>query len=358
LHQISQGLHRPIPRHSIPNSNPPPPNPFTTRANSFDEESVSTDNEEHVNDRGGPLSINGMEPISSISSLSMSHMIVPDGSPQSLALRQPRIFKNDDFDKAVERVWDDMGNKALPAHEPQMMVKQLEKAADEPVRRTYMEGQPCSNPQVLDDAVVLKVGITFMAGADKPQVNRLEQFDMSGKQPDQQNNIWRVHTAASLLSVFEVDKGLAVVQLDQTAVIAEQARLRREKRASMHFGNSMAGFNPGALTASRPFGGWNSASRCVTIDSTEVKIVNDLREKTEEWDIESTLIEVDGTALMSLMVHYRQLIFKGGPEMTFDETRNLLDTMIEDARRLCVRSPILFRMSTRYVICSYHHCKC
>ena len=33
--------------------------------------------------------------------------------------------------------------------------------------------------------------------------------------------------------------------------------------------------------------------------------------------------------------------------MNFDETRNLLDMMIEDARRLCVRSPVLFRMSTR-----------
>jgi hypothetical protein len=33
--------------------------------------------------------------------------------------------------------------------------------------------------------------------------------------------------------------------------------------------------------------------------------------------------------------------------MTFEETRVLLDTMIEDARRLCVRSPVLFRMSTR-----------
>ena len=33
--------------------------------------------------------------------------------------------------------------------------------------------------------------------------------------------------------------------------------------------------------------------------------------------------------------------------MTFEETKVLLETMIEDARRLCVRNPILFRMSTR-----------
>jgi len=46
-------------------------------------------------------------------------------------------------------------------------------------------------------------------------------------------------------------------------------------------------------------------------------------------------------------MNYRTLIARGGPEMTFDETNTLLETMIEDARRLCVRSPILFRMSTR-----------
>ena len=33
--------------------------------------------------------------------------------------------------------------------------------------------------------------------------------------------------------------------------------------------------------------------------------------------------------------------------MTFEETSELLETMIEDARRLCIRSPILFRMTTR-----------
>jgi hypothetical protein len=258
-------------------------------------------------------------------------------SLQNLALRQPRTFRDEDFDKAVERVWDEMGNKALPPHEPQLMVKQLEKRADAPIRRTYMEGQPCQDG-VLDGAVVIKIGLTFMPGADKPQVNRLEQFDMTGKEPDQQDAVWRVNTAASLLSIFEVDKGLSVVQRDQTADIAERARARRDRRESY--------FSPSTALANRYL---NPLPRCVTIDSAEVRVVNDFR-ISDEWDMCGTLIEVDGTSLMSLMVHYRQLIFKGGPDMTFEETRNLLDTMIEDARRLCVRSPILFRMSTRYVL--------
>lgn len=50
------------------------------------------------------------------------------------------------------------------------------------------------------------------------------------------------------------------------------------------------------------------------------------------------------------MINYRHLISRGGPDMTFEETKELLEIMIEDARRLCTRSPILFRMSTRSTI--------
>lgn len=52
------------------------------------------------------------------------------------------------------------------------------------------------------------------------------------------------------------------------------------------------------------------------------------------------MVEVDWSSLWDLMVIYRNLIAGGGPEMTFEETRTLLETMIEDARRLCIRSPI------------------
>ena len=33
--------------------------------------------------------------------------------------------------------------------------------------------------------------------------------------------------------------------------------------------------------------------------------------------------------------------------MSFEETKTLIETLVENTRRLCVRSPILFRMSTR-----------
>src|ERR1700712_3862351 len=54
-----------------------------------------------------PMSINGLESVDAL---------VPDSDPSmalsSLAIRDsPHTFKDDDFDKAVEKVWDEMGNK-------------------------------------------------------------------------------------------------------------------------------------------------------------------------------------------------------------------------------------------------------
>jgi hypothetical protein len=54
-----------------------------------------------------PMSINGLESVDAL---------VPDSDPSmalsSLALRDSQhTFKDEDFDKAVEKVWDEMGNK-------------------------------------------------------------------------------------------------------------------------------------------------------------------------------------------------------------------------------------------------------
>lgn len=218
------------------------------------------------------------------------------------------------------------------------MIRQFEKSRDAPVRCTFIDGQLC-NDGFIESAAVIRVGIAFLPGADKPAVNRLEQFDMTGKEPDQQDAVWRVNTAAELLSVFDVDKNLSVVQTDQTAKIAERARQRRAASRQDSFIS-----RDNSLTKDREYR-FKNHHDAVTIDSAEVKITNELR--NENWDVSSTLIEVDGSSLISLIVHYRKLVLRAGPDPPFEVTRELLETMIEDARRLCVRSPILFRMSTR-----------
>ncbi len=110
------------------------------------------------------------------------------------------------------------------------MLKRFEKRADERERRTYVEG--VMMPEVDENAAVPRIGITFLPGADKPQVTRLEQIGMAGQEPDQMEAIWRVQTAASLLMQFTVSSDLSIVQTyqgDQTRLLVDRVRKRLSK---------------------------------------------------------------------------------------------------------------------------------
>jgi hypothetical protein len=248
--------------------------------------------------------------------------------------------------EARNRVWEDIANKMLPPEESELMVKFLKRGPDETSKRTYLEGIP--QPQVDEHAPIPWVGLTFLPGADKPQVARQEQTNMAGGEPDQKDAMWRANTAASLLMSFEVDKNLAVVErynandvqpfLDRNRKLPSPLQ-RRESRSQANRTSN----NNTQLVKKVP------GREPLTIDSDYVKIVHNLHE--HQWDLQSTLIEVDGSSLLNLIVNFRHIISRGGPDMSFEETKTLLDRMIEDARRLCVRSPVLFRMSTRnYII--------
>lgn len=249
--------------------------------------------------------------------------------------------------EARNRVWEDIANKMLPPEESELMVKFLKRGPDETSKRTYLEGVP--QPKVNEHAPVPWVGLTFLPGADKPQVMRLEQTNMAGGEPDQKDAMWRANTAASLLMSFEVGTDLAVLErYNANDVQAFLARNRKppppiQRRDSRSQASSTTS-NSTAVVRKLP------GREPITIDSDYVKIVHNLHE--HEWDLQSTLIEVDGSSLLNLIVNFRHIISRGGPDMSFEETKTLLDRMIEDARRLCVRSPVLFRMSTRSHIIS------
>jgi hypothetical protein len=257
-----------------------------------------------------------------------SHALVPNREG-SMGYRN-----RGDLLRAKDLVWESLANKTLPPEESEMVMRRLEKKADAPTLRSYVEGHPTSH--VIESAIVVSVGLTFMPGADKAQVARFEQGVLTNDQPDQKSAMWRINTAASLLKRLEVTADLSLKEEDRTSDIAREARRRRDSRGSKR--DSVTA--PMQQLALR-----DKEHSAITIDSKHVVIANDLR--GGKFDMEATLIEVDGVSLLGLMVNYRYLISRTGVNMTFEENRNLLDTMIEDARRLCVRSPVLFRMSTR-----------
>lgn len=275
----------------------------------------------------------------SVNGSNMEVVASRNGSGNGTTLVRRATHRDQGALQARNRVWEDIANKLLPPEESELMVKFLEKRPDEITKRTYLEGVPL--PEIDEQAPVPWVGLTYLPGADKPQVARIEQTNMAGGDPDQKDAMWRVNTAASLLMSFEVLTDLSIVQrynADDVQALLNRYKKpiplqRQESRLQSNRNNNMA-LVP-KVRGREP----------ITIDSDYVKIVNNLRE--HQWDLQSTLIEVDGSSLLNLIVNYRHLISRGGPDMSFDETKTLLDTMIEDARRLCLRSPVLFRMSTR-----------
>lgn len=237
------------------------------------------------------------------------------------------------------RVWGDLSNRQLPHELPELIVRRLEKAdgAKIPrIQRSYVNGLLYKD--VLEWAITLSVGITFLPGADVPQVARLEQS--YGEELDLKSALWKVNTAGLLLADFDVGRDLSVTRRDQSLVIATKARSRRAAKSDSA---PLAPSQMGPLMI-------QNHDAAVTIDSDIVCMVQGLKARRPEWDVEATLIEVDGSSMMDLMIHYRQLVQRAGPDMNFQVRKQLLEIMIEDARRLVLRSPILFRMSTRVQI--------
>ena len=227
------------------------------------------------------------------------------------------------------------------AEATEQMLQRLRRSDAVHVRQTYLAGRPAGS-QVSRHAAFIRVGITFLPGSSRPEVARLEQPNDLRAEPDQQTAAWRVETAASLLTHHEIHADMSISQTDRAPEIAAKANENnkpdREKRRRLKRRPSEEDEEKALTTREQ-------VNHPIVIDSNHVKIVNDLR--NGDWDVEATLIEVDEKALLYVMFNCRKLMTKGGPEMTFAETRKLLEMMIEDARRLFVRSPILFRMSTR-----------
>jgi len=269
----------------------------------------------------------------------------------------PGYGLQDQQDDILER----LANHYSPIEGYDSLVKAFEKSHQGTVRASFRDGIRLA--EVADDAVRPKIGITFLAGADTPQVNQMEQIQMSQREPDQKDASWRVNTAGTLLRNLDVDKDMSITFTDVTPSVVASVR-RRQSAEGPFIESSSAGSKAVAIR--------HAHDRIVTIDSKHVKMVNDLA--SEKWDLEGLLVEVDQSSLMSLIFNYRQIIHRGGANLPCAETVSLpcrrsllhlvlgfgltsakiklLDMMIEDARRLCVRSPILFRMSTRRHIIS------
>ncbi|KAL9607949.1 MAG: hypothetical protein Q9167_007187 [Letrouitia subvulpina] len=130
----------------------PPSNPFEEQSAESSENEVSPEESASI--------VNGIEHVPPRNPLRRAQ----DGSPGKLSLTKSQ--RNHGILQAKNEVLDVMINKLLPPEETDFMVRNLERQTDEPIRRTYRRGVPLA--EVQEPAIRLRVGLTFLPGADKP----------------------------------------------------------------------------------------------------------------------------------------------------------------------------------------------
>lgn len=189
----------------------------------------------------------------------------------------------DSADRRLERVrFDDMDHLKI----------------DPRRRRIYAKGFALE--KVLVSAPILAVGLKFLLGADRSQVNRSEQLDIEEKEADHKDALWRVATAGSLLSQFNISQDLQIVQTDQTASNLARAEYQARERDQIFPDRQRA------LARRKRY------PDTVIIDSEHVTIVKDLQ--TGDWDLRGLLVEADGSSLWDLMVNLSKFNSQREPE--------------------------------------------
>lgn len=138
----------------------------------------------------------------------------------------------------------------------------------------------------------------------------------------------------------EVQKDLKIRWVDNTAKIIKKYKENTQKGKHRP---TISDLNP--LKSSN--------DNRVNVNSKNVHILNSLlKEGLGNYEHFCTCIEVDGQSLLRLIFNFRSLIGAKGQDAYYSvqETIDILENMIEDARRLLVRSPILSRASKRLAI--------
>lgn len=289
-----------------------------------------------------PLSMGGMEPALPTAD-SDSALGADSNTSEDTIFRRDSTNRHEAAQEAYKKgreVIAHIKKKTDYAEDAMQIIQRLQMAADRRLKRSYVSGQAARD--YYESAPTIKVGIVFLPGVDRPTVTQLEQdMLMADYKADQMNAEWRVNTAGQLLLDFEVTKDLRVIASDSTPTVLENSRRRKD--------SLLTSLIPGQKIEAVVVAG-KERHPTVNIDSEQVTLVPDLRYYAGQFDLESTLIEVDETSIVNLLVNFQIIIETKNAAHGLDETRNLLEAMMEDVRRLCNRSAILFRMSTRMKI--------
>lgn len=210
--------------------------------------------------------------------------------------------------------------------------KEMIARPDKVVELTYHKGN-LVDPE--PKAPLVNVAIHYVPGANAAQVNMMENDELNQEKPVSKSEHWKAFTGGSLLSELDVQSDLSFKTVDQTKEVLARYKERQPRDMAEAVKNLLA----------------SSGGDTVNISSNNVTLLNAFSPRGE-YDMIATCIEVDGTSLLNLINNFKSIIDEYGQHanMLTDQNVKVLETMIEDARRLLVRSPVLTRAAQRIVI--------
>ena len=254
-----------------------------------------------------------------------------------------------------------------PAH--MEWLRDFERDPDQPLKKSYRSGILLGS--VDQNAPVLNIAMTFMAGADKPTVAKAEMSKISDLEPPQKSHEWRMFTAATLLQRFEIGTDLSIQKKDNSheIMIAYKERkgqirspgssMYNEPIRSLLTKNAPDMDDPMALIKRNPH------DHTLTIDSDRVKLMHGLP-TDGHFDIACTLIEIDMFSMRDLMTNYRTIVQDGGRNIAAKEVVQILDVSGRGEQyhdsplpRKCPNSPeTIFIMQLLSTLCLGHDQRC
>jgi hypothetical protein len=99
------------------------------------------------------------------------------------------------------------GNRSISDVSVEELLRGLTTDADDDVIITYREGKRVKYDS---DAISVDIGLDYVPGADRANVNTQEFREISGEEASQKTSMWRVLTAGNMLMELEVQRDLKI----------------------------------------------------------------------------------------------------------------------------------------------------
>jgi hypothetical protein len=223
------------------------------------------------------------------------------------------------------------------------IIRRLQAPAEASLKRSYVGIHPVKN--VLERAPVIRARLCFLSCSNVSWLASIDRAPAIGgsTRADQMTALWRVNTTGHLLSRPSLRRDMDIEFEDMSEKIAERAKKRIAAEALVTPSPAHSGVK---WLKRKPH---SDDSKALTIDSGQVEITHNLGDQSQPecFDLESTIVEVDGASLITLILRLRITKDRDFKVLTKELILGILQLIFEDVRRLFVRSPILLRASTR-----------